>query len=93
MIVTFLVIWYVTFSLVTFCLMGMDKYKAKHNKWRIPELTLIAFSYFGGFIGIAAGMYLFHHKTRKWYFYLNFIFALFLHSLLLYTLYTNGLLL
>jgi uncharacterized membrane protein YsdA (DUF1294 family) len=52
-------------NLLAFALMGIDKYKAKTHRWRIPEATLILFALIGGSIGSLAGMYLFHHKTRK----------------------------
>lgn len=42
-----------------------DKKKARKNLWRIPEATLLTVAALGGSIGILAGMYLFHHKTRK----------------------------
>ncbi len=42
-----------------------DKKKARKNLWRIPEATLITVAALGGSIGVLAGMYLFHHKTRK----------------------------
>lgn len=48
--------------------MGSDKKKAKLHKWRVPEKTLFLISLIGGSIGTWAGMYLFHHKTKHWYF-------------------------
>ena len=45
--------------------MGLDKLKAKHGSWRIPENTLFMFTILGGGIGTIAGIYLFRHKTRK----------------------------
>lgn len=42
-----------------------DKKKARKNLWRIPEATLLTVAALGGSIGVLAGMYLFHHKTRK----------------------------
>lgn len=45
--------------------MGIDKWKAKHGKWRIPENTLFMFTFLGGGIGTIAGMHLFRHKTKK----------------------------
>lgn len=42
-----------------------DKKKARKNLWRIPEATLLTIAALGGSIGILAGMYLFHHKTKK----------------------------
>ena len=49
-------------------LMGMDKKRAILHQWRIPEKTLFLCSLAGGSIGTWAGMYLFRHKTRHWYF-------------------------
>lgn len=49
-------------------LMALDKWKAVRHAWRIPEKTLFAVALFGGSLGAWAGMYLFHHKTRHWYF-------------------------
>lgn len=48
--------------------MGLDKRKARKHAWRIPEKTLFLISILGGSIGTWAGMYLFSHKTRHWYF-------------------------
>ena len=48
---------------VTFFVYGIDKYKAKKAKWRIPEVTLLLLAVLGGSIGAWAGMRLWHHKT------------------------------
>lgn len=55
-------------NLAGFCLMGIDKQKAVKHQWRVPEKTLFAASLLGGSIGTWAGMYVFRHKTRHWYF-------------------------
>ena len=55
-------------SLITFCLYGADKSKAKRGAWRIPEKTLLLFSFFGGAIGGSMAMSMFRHKTKHWYF-------------------------
>ena len=52
--------------------MFIDKQKAKHGSWRIPEKTLFLFTLLGGGIGTIAGMYVFRHKTRKLYFTVGF---------------------
>ena len=44
--------------------MLMDKQKAKHHAWRIPEATLLGIAAIGGSIGAILGMRLFRHKTR-----------------------------
>ena len=47
-----------------FVLMLADKRKARKNRWRIPERTLILSAAFGGSIGALLGMYTFRHKTK-----------------------------
>ena len=49
---------------VGFVLMLIDKWKAKHNRWRIPEATLMGVAAIGGSIGSLLGMYTFRHKTK-----------------------------
>ena len=52
-------------NILSFILMGIDKYKAIKNKYRISENTLLLISILGGGIGTLLGMILFHHKTKK----------------------------
>ena len=49
---------------IGFILMLVDKWKAKKNKWRIPEKTLMIVAVIGGSIGSLLGMYTFRHKTQ-----------------------------
>ncbi|NEW61766.1 DUF1294 domain-containing protein [Granulicatella sp. zg-ZJ] len=58
------------YNLFVFLLMGIDKYKAVYKKYRISEKILLLLFLFGGGIGGLSGMIMFHHKIRKWYFYL-----------------------
>ena len=48
---------------VAFIVYGIDKYKAKKAKWRIPEATLLLLALLGGSIGTWMGMKVWHHKT------------------------------
>lgn len=50
--------------------LGIDKWKAKHHKWRISEAALMMAAVFGVF-GAYGGMHLFHHKTQKPKFYIG----------------------
>lgn len=50
-------------NLITFIVYGIDKYKAKKAKWRIPEATLLLMAAIGGSIGAWLGMKAWHHKT------------------------------
>ena len=47
-----------------FLLTLADKRKAKKNRWRIPERTLIGSAVLGGSVGALLGMYTFRHKTK-----------------------------
>lgn len=51
-------------NILTFLIYGVDKWKAKRDKWRIPEDTLIWLAIVGGSVGALLGMYLFRHKTK-----------------------------
>lgn len=57
-------IYLLIINAIAFCLMLIDKYKARKNLWRIPEATLISTALLGGSIGALIGMYTVRHKTR-----------------------------
>lgn len=57
-------------SALTFLVYGLDKHAAKTNSWRTPERRLLLFGLAGGALGGLLGMCVFHHKTRKFYFWL-----------------------
>ena len=50
-------------NVVTFFVYGIDKWKAKKSRWRIPEATLLMMAILGGSIGAWLGMKVWHHKT------------------------------
>lgn len=56
--------YWAAINVIAFFLYGLDKWKAVHHRWRIPENTLILAALIGGSIGALLGMYAFHHKTR-----------------------------
>ena len=57
--------WLLVAGIVTFLFYGFDKAQAKRNGWRVPEVVLQGMALAGGFLGAAAGMALFNHKTNK----------------------------
>ena len=61
-------VYLIAINLISFTTMGVDKLKARKRSWRIPESTLFVLALIGGSIGSIAGMHLFRHKTRHWYF-------------------------
>lgn len=69
-------------NLFSFFLMGLDKWKARRKKWRIPEKTLFLFAFLGGSLGSLAGMQVFRHKTRHTSFRIGMPCILIFHILL-----------
>ncbi len=51
-------------NIVTLLVYGIDKWKAKRKRWRIPESVLILLAVIGGGIGALLGMFVWHHKTQ-----------------------------
>ena len=51
-------------NVLTFIIYGIDKHKARHNKWRITEATLLLFAVLGGSPAALLAMRIFHHKTK-----------------------------
>lgn len=49
-------------------LVASDKHKARKGLWRVPEKAFFLIALIGGSIGVYAGMLLFRHKTKHWYF-------------------------
>ena len=52
-----------TVNMVTFLAYGLDKWKARRNRWRIPEAVLLWLAVLGGSPAALVAMHLFHHKT------------------------------
>ena len=52
-------------NVLTFVIFGLDKWKARQGRWRVPEATLLGLAAVGGSVGAWLAMRLFHHKTQK----------------------------
>ena len=50
-------------NVIAFFMYGIDKWKAKKDKWRTSEATLLWLAVIGGSIGAWLGMKVWHHKT------------------------------
>jgi uncharacterized membrane protein YsdA (DUF1294 family) len=70
-VLSYIAVYLAVINLAGFISMGLDKSKARRNKWRIPEATLFLFAIFGGSIGSFIGMRIFRHKTQKPKFYIG----------------------
>jgi uncharacterized membrane protein YsdA (DUF1294 family) len=58
-----MLIYLAVVNVLAFILYGIDKYKAKHDRWRIREARLIGIALIGGSVGAWLGMRVWHHKT------------------------------
>ena len=58
-----ILIYLLAINVFAFFLYGIDKWKAKRSKWRIPEMTLLSIAFIGGSVGAWIGMKVWHHKT------------------------------
>nr|WP_325237956.1 DUF1294 domain-containing protein [uncultured Oscillibacter sp.] len=63
-----LAVWLILINAVTFCVFGLDKWKAKRKEKkesvrRVPEKNLLLLAAAGGSLGALLAMRVFHHKT------------------------------
>ena len=62
--VQYFFVYLLTINLIGAGLAVLDKWKAQHGRWRIPEKTLFLSAILGGSVGAMLGMSLFRHKTQ-----------------------------
>ena len=67
-----ILIYILIINVITFFIMLFDKHEAIIVDCSVQERTLFLLVLLGGGIGGIAGMYVFRHKTRKWYFKIGF---------------------
>ncbi len=72
-------------------MMRNDKRRAKKQAWRIPEVNFFMVALLGGSLGLTIGMYIFHHKTRHWYFRYGLPLILLFQLILIFILKKSGL--
>lgn len=77
-----IILWLIVINLVAFLSMGNDKRKARRGAWRTPESVLFLQAAIGGSVGSILGMFVFHHKTRKWKFRIGMPLILLIQILL-----------
>lgn len=73
----FLIGFFMVTNIIAFLMMWIDKGKAgKRGTQRISEGMMFFMATVFGSIGVYAGMHLFRHKTRKWYFVIGIPFII-----------------
>lgn len=79
----YLYLYLVIINAAGLILMLVDKHKARKNRWRIPERTLLTVAAIGGSLGSYIGMQLFRHKTKHVAFSIGIPVILAVHILIL----------
>ncbi len=80
------IIYLAIINALSLLLMLLDKEKAKRNRWRIPERTLLGICALGGSLGGFIAMVVFRHKTKHIAFALGIPVMLIIHCGALYLL-------
>ena len=57
--------YFLAINVLTFAVYGVDKWKARQGRWRVPEATLLGLAALGGSAGAWVAMQLCRHKTKK----------------------------
>lgn len=76
------IVYIVAISVMAAILTILDKWKAKHNKWRIPENTLMLVGLLGGALAMYITMKTIRHKTLHKKFMIGLPTQILLHSIL-----------
>lgn len=77
-------IYLLLINIYTFYLTYLDKQRAKHRKWRVPEKDFFILSILGGSVGTFISMNLFRHKTKRWYFKYGIPLIILMQIIILY---------
>ncbi len=80
------IIYLILMNAAGFIIMLVDKQRAIHKKWRIPEKTLFLIGIIGGSLGAILGMRVFRHKTKHLKFKYGFPIILIIQIVLTYLL-------
>ncbi|MFA6995009.1 MAG: DUF1294 domain-containing protein [Patescibacteria group bacterium] len=84
----YLLIIFLLINLGAFLIMLADKIKsANSDTERISEGLMFFLAAVGGSLGVYAGMFVFRHKTRKWYFLIGIPLLMIQNFSLIYLIY------
>lgn len=87
MIPMLLLAYLLLINIITYFTYAADKTKARQNKWRIPERTLILLAILGGSPAALLAMKHYHHKTRHLKFKLGIPLLLIVQIIIIIFLY------
>ena len=88
--IRYLIYYLLVINVLTFIIYGLDKWKARRGRWRIPEATLLLLAVIGGSPAALVAMYLFRHKTMHKKFRYGVPFILLVHVVLAFFFLVNS---
>jgi len=69
--------FFLVINFIAFFIMLIDKYRSGRGMGeRISEGMIFFLATFLGAFGVLIGMFIFHHKTKKWYFLIGIPFLI-----------------
>ncbi len=80
---------YLLINIFSFIYVMIDKQRAFRNHERTPEGKIFFSAVCFGALGVWIGMFIFHHKTQKWYFYIGMPLLVIQNLVFLYFLWLN----
>lgn len=87
-ILLYILIVFAVINIITFFVMMVDKRKAINlSNERIPEGKIFFAATMLGALGVYMGMFIFHHKNRKWYFLIGIPILIVQNISLIYLIY------
>lgn len=84
----YILIFFLAINFIAFLIMLVDKNKSqKQGSERISEGVLFFLATLFGSLGVYVGMFVFHHKTKKWYFLIGIPLLIIQNLALIYLIY------
>lgn len=85
---TYIIIALVAINLIAFLIMLVDKMKSvNYNTQRISEGMMFFLATAFGSLGVYLGMFIFRHKTQKWYFLIGIPLLIVQNAAMAYLIY------
>ncbi len=87
---SFLIFYFLIISLIGVFIFAVDKRAAKRGRRRIPEKILHLFELLGGVFLMLPAMHIFHHKNKKFGYYILTYLILLVWIFVLYEIVIRG---
>jgi uncharacterized membrane protein YsdA (DUF1294 family) len=71
-------------NLLSFVAIVLDRWRRQKGGWQFHENMLFLLAFFGGAVGMYAGMFFFRHRNREWAFLIGIPFCFLLNLFMIY---------